>query len=316
MSSNSTPQKPQAFWQRIGLLAILVSAVQIWINKRASSKGAALALYMMFSLAPILVLVVALSGWFFSEDQVRHEILFYVKDFMGERGVEVVQTVMANAHYAKGSQLATLISIGVLIFSSTTAFAELKASLDDIWEAKPTRSGLLHTLYSRLSAFTILLSLVLFLAFTLAVEATLALLQHYWPVDVLGAYPPWLEGQFLSQIVSFLAFVALFAAVLKILPSVRLKWMDVLPGAILTSFLFLLGKTGIGIYLSGGALLSPYGAAGSLVALLAWVYFSSLIFYFGAAFTRAWYCHYRLPFEVSSDKEEACDSPEGSPAST
>lgn len=297
MSANSS-QDSQPFWQRIGLLAVFVEAIRIWLDKRAASKGAALALYMMFSLAPILVLVVALSGWFFSEDQVRNEILFYVRDFMGDRGADVVETVMANAHYAKGSQLATMLSVAVLIFSATTAFAELKTSLDDIWEAKPTRSGLMHTVYSRLVAFTVLLSLVVFLAFTLAVEATLALLRSYWPIHALGAYPAWLDGQFLSQIVTFLAFVALFAAVLKMLPSVRIRWRDVMPGAIFTSFLFMLGKIGISIYLSGGALLSPYGAAGSLVALLAWVYFSALIFYFGAAFTRAWYCHYRLPYDA------------------
>ncbi len=289
------------FWQRIGPLALMIDTVMLWLDKRAGSKGAALALYMMFSLAPILVLILALSGWFFSAEDVRQEILRWVTDFIGTRGADVVNTVMANAHYTDSGQLATLLSLGVLAFSSTTAFAELKNSLDDIWDAKPDRGGFRQTVQSRLVAFTVLLSLAVFLAFTLVVEATLALLREYWPVDQIGAYPAWLDGQFLSQIFSFGAFVMLFAAVLKMLPAIRLRWRDVLPGALFTAMLFLAGKAGIGLYLGSGTLLTAYGAAGSLVALLAWIYFSALIFYFGAAFTRCYYERYILPTLPSDD---------------
>lgn len=287
-----TPSRSLPRWQRLGPLTVLIRAGQIWLDKRASSKGAALALYMMFSLAPMLILVVALSGWFFSEELIRNEILRYVDDFIGQRGADVVRTVMSNAHYDGSSQIATLISLAIVAFSATTAFAELKASLDDIWDATPTRSGFRQTVQSRLIAFTVLLALVAFLGFTLLVEAVLALLQTYWPVAALGPYPHWLDGGALSQLVSFGAFVALFAAVLKLLPSLRLSWRAVLPGAFFTAALFWLGKFGIGLYLGSGTLLTAYGAAGSLVALLAWIYFSALIFYFGAAFTRAWYDHY------------------------
>lgn len=293
MADNSSASPP--FWRRIGPIALLVRATELWLDKRASSKGAALALYMMFSLAPILLLVVALSGWFFGENEIRGEILRWIELSIGPRGAEIVATVMANAHYTQGSLIATWLSLAIVLFSSTTAFAELKASLDDIWDVSSSRSGLRQTVQSRLIAFTVLLALASFLGITLLAEAALALLRQYWPIMHLGGYPVWLDGRWLSQLISFAAFIALFAAVLKLLPDVRLRWRDVIPGAILTAILFLVGKFAIGLYLGSGTLLTAYGAAGSLVALLAWIYFSALIFYFGATFTRAHYERYADP---------------------
>ncbi len=289
----------EPFWRRIGPLALMIDTVTLWLDKRATSKGAALALYMMFSLAPILVLIVALSGWFFSAEEIREEILRWMNQLVGPRGADVVNTVMSNAHYAGNSRVATLVSLAVILFSSTTAFAELKTSLDDIWDATPERGGVIHTVKSRLIAFTVLLALAVFLTFTLIAEGALALLREHWPIDHMGQYPAWLDSQLPSLTISLLAFIMLFAAVLKMLPAVHLRWRDVLPGAMFTALLFLIGKAAIGMYLGSGTLLTAYGAAGSLVALLATIYFSALIFYFGAAFTRCFYERYIQPAETT-----------------
>lgn len=277
---------------QFGPIALLIASFQRWSDKRASSKGAALALYMIFSLAPILVLVVATSGWLFGEDAVRNEILMQIRSFAGERSAEVVATVMQSAHQSDSGALAALISIGLLIFSSTTAFAELKSSLDEMWDAELTRrSGIRATATSRLVAFGVVLSLSACLLATVLINAVLAALKDYWVV-IFGEETYASFTLILTNVFSFAIFVMLFAVVLKMLPSVPMRWRDVFPGALLTTLLFAIGKTAIGFYLGQGTVVSAYGAAGSVVALIMWIYFSALIFFFGAAFTREYWARY------------------------
>lgn len=277
---------------RFGPLALLLASFQRWSDKRASSKGAALALYMLFSLAPILILVVATSGWLFGEETVRAQILEQISSFAGERSAEAVATVMQSAYQSDKGTVAALISIALLIFSSTTAFAELKNSLDELWDVDVTRKSVLQaTASSRLMSFCVVLSLSVCLLASILLNAVLGALRKYWVML-------WGENTFaaltmtISNIFSFLLFVMLFAVVLKMLPSQHIRWRDVLPGAILTALIFLVGKTAIGFYLGQGTLISAYGAAGSVVALIMWIYFSSLIFFFGAAFTREYWARY------------------------
>ncbi|SAI27887.1 serum resistance protein [Bordetella ansorpii] len=255
-----------------------------WSLHRASSKGAALSLYMVFSLAPMLILVIAVAGAFFGEDAVRSELVAQMRDLIGERGAEVIQTVLASAHESGSGWIAALISIGVLVFSATTAFAELKASLDDLWEVKE-KGGLKAMARSRLVSFGLVVVLGLFLLVSLAVNAGLAAAEKYygnmWAASTFAVLADWF-----SQAFSFCVVTALFAVVYKLLPSTRIPWLDVIPGAIVTAALFLVGKWGIGMYLARGAAVSAYGAAGSLIALLLWIYYSAQIFFFGAVFTR------------------------------
>lgn len=273
-------------------IELMVAAMRRWSDKRAASKGAALALYMIFSLTPILILLIALSGWFFGEDAIRTEILSRIEELAGSRSAEMIGTIMANAHYAGDGTLAALISLALLIFSSTTAFNELKLSLDEIWDVPGDRpGGLRHTAVSRALSFVIVLSLATVLLASLFIDAAIRAAQTYWHL-LFGEASFALLAQGLSSLFSFLVFVALFAVVLKTLPSAVMRWRDVLLGSLLTAVLFQLGKTAIGIYLSQGNLVSSYGAAGSLVALLLWIYFSSLIFFFGASFTREYWGRY------------------------
>lgn len=276
----------------LGPIQLLLASVRRWSDKRAASKGAALALYMIFSLAPILILLIALSGWFFGEDAIRTEILSRIEEMAGPRSAEMIGTVMANAHYAGDGTLAALISLALLVFSSTTAFNELKLSLDEIWDIPGDRpGGLRHTAISRALSFVIVLSLATVLLASLFIDAAISALQRYWHL-LFGEESFALLTQLLTTAFSFVVFVALFAVVLKTLPSAVMRWRDVLPGALLTAVLFQLGKFAIGVYLSRGDLVSSYGAAGSLVALLLWIYFSALIFFFGASFTREYWGRY------------------------
>lgn len=286
--------------RRFGPLALLLASFQRWSDKRASSKGAALALYMLFSLAPILVLVVATSGWLFGEETVRAELLAQISELAGERSAEAIAIVMQSAHQSDSGVLAALASVGLLVFSSTTAFAELKSSLDELWDTDITQRSLLHsTATSRLVSFGVVLALSACLLASVLVNAVLAALREYWVVL-------WGENTFaamtmvVSNAFSFLVFVMLFAVVLKVLPNASMRWRDVLPGAFLTAVLFLLGKTAIGFYLGRGTLVSAYGAAGSVVALILWIYFSSLIFFFGAAFTREYWARYGSGREIET----------------
>ena len=265
--------------------ALMADCAREWSRHRASSKGAALSLYMVFSLAPMLILVIAMAGAFFGEEAVRSELVAQMRDLIGERGAEVIQTVLASAHESGSGWIAALLSIGVLVFSATTAFAELKASLDDLWEVREEKGGLQGLVQTRLVSFGLVLVLALFLLLSLMLNAGLGAAQAYygelWRVSAFAVIAGWLSNLF-----SFCVVTALFAVVYKLLPSTRIPWLDVLPGAIVTAALFLAGKWGIGLYLSRSAATSAYGAAGSLIALLLWIYYSAQIFFFGAVFTR------------------------------
>jgi membrane protein len=268
------------------IYGLLVESGKQWAAHRASSKGAALALYMVFSLAPMLILVIAVAGIFFGEEAVRSELFAQVHDMIGERGAEVIQTVLASAHESKGGWIAALLSIGILIFSATTAFSELQASLDELWDATEQRkSGIQGVLRSRMVAFGLVLVLALFLLFSLIMNAAIGGAKTYygelWANSTFALVADWVANLF-----SFAIVTALFAVVFKLLPSINIPWRDVIPGAIVTAALFLIGKWGIGLYLGRGATVSAYGAAGSMIALLMWIYYSAQIFFFGAVFTR------------------------------
>jgi membrane protein len=292
------------------LLRLLMASARQWSEHRASSKGAALALYMVFSLAPMLILVIALAGAFFGEQAVRSELVGQLRDLMGDRGAEVIQIVLASAHESGSGIVATMISVAVLVFSATTAFAELKESLDELWDVRGKgRSGVHGLVRSRLLSFGLVLVLALFLLISLSVNAALAAAHDYygalWTNSAFAMTAEVLSGAF-----SFAVVAALFAVIYKLLPNAVIPWRHVLPGAVVTAALFLLGKWGIGLYLGRGAVASAYGAAGSVVALLLWIYYSAQIFFFGAVFTR----QYALYLSRGNGQAEGQHPDEGAPS--
>jgi membrane protein len=256
-----------------------------WSNHRDSRTGAALAFYTVFSLAPVLILSIALAGLFFGQQAARGEIVDQIRGLIGTAGAREVQSVLQNAARPAAGITATVIGVLTLLLGANTALAELKAGLDQIWDV-PTerRQGFWYFVRTRVTSVGMILALGFLLLVSLVMSAALAALARFWGGhDLLGMVLGWLNDLF-----SFALVVALFATIYKMLPSVRIAWRDVLVGAVVTAVLFTIGKFAIGAYLGKSGLASMYGAAGSLVLLLVWVYYSAQIMLLGAEFTRSY----------------------------
>lgn len=269
---------------------VINCAVNDWFNHRDASKGAALAFYTLFSMAPILVLVIAVAGTFFGKQEAQAEILSQLHQLLGAQGAEAVQLILSGASdHAQGLR-ATLIATVLLLFGATSVFAELKASLDEIWELPVADElSLWDLLRTRLLSFGLVLVLAFLMMVSLVLSAALAVLERYWG-GIWKDAAPLLST--LAGIIGFSVIATLFAVIYKMLPRVRLSWHDVFIGSLGTAGLFTLGKFSIGLYIGNGSVANSFGAAGSIVALLLWVYYSAQIFFLGAEFTR----HYALHF--------------------
>lgn len=264
-------------------------SVNEWMNDRASRKGAALAFYTVFSLAPILILSIAIAGLFFGEEAARGEIFDQVRGLLGNDAAAAVQSMIYNASKPGAGLLATLIGFVTLFIGATTALAELKDGLDQIWDAPPEKTqGFFYFLRKRLLSIGLILSLGFLLLVSLVLSAVISALARTWgPRDATGVV---LQG--VNFLFSFGLVTLLFAMIYKILPAVRIAWRDVVIGALITAFLFSIGKWLIGLYLGNSAIASSYGAAGSVILVLIWVYYSAQIFLLGAEFTKVYAYRY------------------------
>jgi membrane protein len=261
---------------------LLKQTLSDWFSHRCMSKGAALAFYALFSLAPILVLVIALAGAFFGREAATGEIVRQFGALVGRDGAEAVEVAIASADQSGDGLVASMIALGTLLVGSTTAFAELKESLDEIWFGRiAPSSGIVHAIKTRMLSFGLVLVLAFLLLVSLMVSAALAVFTSYWSASTSGVV-----ASGMSWLVTFVVITALFAAIYKLLPPARLSWGDVMIGAVLTALLFEVGKHLIGLYLGNAAVTSSFGAAGSLGVLALWVYYSAQIFFLGAEFTR------------------------------
>jgi membrane protein len=266
------------------LLNVMRCAVTEWFAHRAASKGAALAFYTLFSIAPVLVLVIAIAGFFYGVEAAQGRLLDELRGLMGPQGGEAVQLVLAGARDRESGMWATIIATALLLFGATSAFAELKDSLDEIWAVPPPKdASWWDILRTRLLSFGLVLVLAFLLMVSLVVSAALALLEHYlngmWKdASVLLSW--------LASAISFGVIAVLFGVIYKLLPRITLSWRDVTIGALGTAALFTLGKYLIGLYIGNSGVASSFGAAGSMIALLLWVYYSSQIFFLGAEFAR------------------------------
>jgi membrane protein len=268
---------------------LLRDAAEGWLAHRASSTGAALAFYTVFSLAPVLILSIAIAGFFFGEAAARGEIVDQIGDLVGPQGAQLVQSVLQNAHRPDAGTIATIVSILTLILGANTALAELKAGLDQIWNVPPERrTGFWYSVRTRLLSVGLILALGFLMLVSLVISAALTALQRL-------SHGEQLINTVLSWVNSLLGFVlvaALFATIYKVLPSVRIAWRDVTIGSFVTALLFTAGKFAIGAYIGNSGLASTYGAAGSVVLILIWVYYSAQILLYGAEFTRAFAYRY------------------------
>lgn len=261
-----------------------------WREHKASKMAAALAYYTVFSLAPILVISVAVAGLVFGQQAAEGRIVGQISGLVGQQSAEALQAMIAAARAPSSSILATVLGLATLLFGATGVFGELQDSLNTVWGVKPKPGrGLLRMLETRFVSFTMVLGTGFLLLVALVVSAGIAALGSW----VGGLLPfPELVMQLLNTAVSLAVVTLLFAMMFRVLPDVDIGWRDVWVGALFTAVLFTLGKLAIGLYLGKSSLGTSYGAAGALVVILVWVYYSAQILFFGAELTRAWtYLH-------------------------
>jgi membrane protein len=268
------------------LIGLWRDAVGAWLDDYAPSMGAALAYYTLFSIAPLLLIVISIAGLVFGPGAARGEIFAELRELMGEAGAATVQSLLQNVNKPAQGVLGTVVGGAVLLIGAMSVFGELQDSLDRIWRAPHRADPSLWALArSRLLSFGMVLGVGFLLIVSLVASAGVAALAKFTG-HLMG---PWaLLVEVLNFGVTFAFVTATFAMIYKIIPHVRIGWADVWLGAGVTALLFAVGKSLIGLYLGRSSFASGFGAAGSLILLLVWMYYSAQIFLLGAEFTRVY----------------------------
>lgn len=271
-----------------GAWQILKETVEGFIADEAMTRGAAIACYSMFSLAPLLLLMMGMAGLFFGEDAVREAVGTQLAALVGREGAQAIDAVVGEdglQEQTEAGGIGALVSLVFLVITASAVFAELQAALNAIWKAEPRGLSLSYLLRARLLSIGLVAATGFLLLVSLLASAALAALGT-WAGSTLPQAAPLLRAANFG--VSFLLTALLFAAIYKVLPDRRLRWRDVAMGALCTALLFTLGKSLIGWYIGGSGIAARYGAGGALIVVLLWVFYSTQVFLLGAEFTRAW----------------------------
>jgi membrane protein len=272
------------------VVPLLRVTVRYWYNDRAPRMGAALAYYMALSLAPSVVIVLAIAGFAFSAETAQGSLIWQIQQMVGPEGAKLIQTIVEGVHRSEHGMAATVLGLFTLFLGATAAVNELRDDLNTVWQVPddPTWSharSALNVIKDRLLSLGIVLAAGLYLLASLTLNLWVSAVVK---VLNLAANPHRFLTHAVGWLVSLAAITVLFALLFKLMPNVSLEWGDVTIGAIFTSVLFQAGKSLLGLYLAGAGFTDTYGAAGSLVILLVWVYCSAQVFLFGAEFTRAY----------------------------
>jgi membrane protein len=263
------------------------SAAKNWWKKDPFVQSAVIAYYAIFSIPGLLIMVLSIATLFLQRDLITLHLYNQISSIMGEETANQVQSMIVSISKTSKSLLATIIGLVVVIAGATGVFVELQRTLNLIWEVKPKpRREIITLIRTRLFSFGLIVSVGFLLLISLVITTLIAALSdwvlHHWPNLVLIIF------YVLNFVISFGVVMFLFALMFKVLPDTKIKWKLLWPGSLLTAFLFILGKTAIGFYLSKTNPGSAYGAAGSIVVILLWVSYSSMIFFYGAEFTKAY----------------------------
>jgi membrane protein len=281
-------RKPLALLRWPDIKALFGESLDGWNRHNAPTLGAALAFYTLFSLTPLLLLVVGIGGLVFGRKAAEGQIVWQVTNLVGATGATAIQGILKGAQNTTHGVVASVFGLVTLLLGASAVFTELRDALNIIWEvAIPPTTGLksvMNVVRQRLFTFGLVLSIGFLLLVSLALSAVLAALGKY-SASLLPMPAAILE--IANGFISFLVVTGLFAAIYKVIPEVRIEWKDVLLGATVTSTFFTLGKFGIGLYLGRASMVSTYGAAASVVVFIFWVYYSSQMFFLGAEFTKA-----------------------------
>ena len=291
---------------------VLKAAVYNFVEDDALSRGASLAFYTIFSIGPVLLIVVAIAGVAYGRDAAEGAIVAQLSGLMGEQSAAVVQSLIESASRARASVLATFIGVVTLLVTATGVFTEMQSALNAIWKAPPPdMSTVTRLLRARAAGLGLVAAMGFLLLVSLAISAILAAAGKY----LSGRFPDVHAMLILANfLLSFALISAMFAGIYKILPDKRIAWRDVGIGAVATALLFTIGKSLIGLYLGSSAVASSYGAAGSLLITLLWIYYSAQIFLLGAEFTKAYAerCGSRAGLNPRQPAEETATAGAGS----
>ncbi|MDX2229573.1 MAG: YihY/virulence factor BrkB family protein [Leptolyngbyaceae cyanobacterium bins.349] len=270
---------------------LLQQTFQAWQEDKVPVWAAALAYYTAFSLAPLLVIAIAIAGAVFGEEAVRGEIVGQIRGLVGQQGAEAIQAMLQNTQKpGSGGVLATVVGIGALLLGASGVFGQLQDALNAMWNVQPKPGrGMRFFIQNRFMSFAMVLVIGFLLLVSLLLSAGLAAFSAF-----VGHLLPNLVivGQLLNFLISFAVIVLLFALIYKVMPDVKVPWRYIWTGAIVAALLFNIGKFLIGVYLGSGSVSSTYSAAASLGIILLWVYYSAQILLFGAEFVKVYAQHY------------------------
>lgn len=268
-----------------GTWKIFKQSVKSFSDVNILKMAAALAYYTIFSLAPMIIVIITLCDIFYGREAVEGSIYGQIASFVGPDAAKQIQDIIRNAAISNDISWASIIGIGTLIFAATGVFTEIQDSINTIWhiKTKPKR-GFVKVILNRLLSFSLVVGLGFILLVSLVINALMEVIGNR--LESLFAESYVYIAYALNLIITFLIISVLFATIFKVLPDAKIKWRNVIAGAMATAILFMLGKFGISFYLSKSNVSSSYGAAGSIVILMLWIYYSAIILYFGAIYTR------------------------------
>src|SRR6187431_2028903 len=269
---------------------VIIKSFKSFVEDKIPKYSASLAYTTIFSFGPLLIVIIFLCSIFFGQEATQGKIYAQMQQFVGHDAALQLQTIIQNASLSGKGTFAAVIGIITLLLGATAVFAKIQDSINTIWglKAKP-KKGLWKIIRNRFLSFSIVVSLGFLLLVSLAISTVLEglsdqLKTRFPDVTVVIFY-------ILNLIISFVVITSLFAVIFKVLPDAKTKWKDILPGALMSGILFMIGKFAISFYIGKSHVGTTYGAAGSLVVLLLWVYYSSMILYLGAEFAKAWSAH-------------------------
>jgi membrane protein len=278
------------------ILALLKQTALEWLDDKTFQLGAALAYYSVFSLAPVLVIAIAIAGFIFGESAVKDQLVHQLEPMVGNRVAQAIQDVLGYVQQSGSGVLATAFSAAAILFGALGVFGQLQEALNMIWKVKPKPDrGILGMVKDRALQFLMVLCIGAVILSLMVLNATLTTLEH-----LFGGVGAW---QQVNLFVTFLSLTLLVALTFKILPDVDMPWRNVWIGSVLTGLLLVIGNWLIGLYLTYSSVASAYGAAGSVVVILLWVYYSSQILLFGAEFTHVYTTRYHLPVVPAENAE-------------
>lgn len=267
------------------LILILKNAVSAFVQDGALGRGAAIAFYTVTSIAPLLLIVIAIAGLMFGQEAAQNGIVGQLEGMMGKQSAELLQTTIASSQNTSSGIFATVFGIVMILITASGVFGEMQAALNSIWKADPAGTSVSRLIRARATSLGLVASLGFLLMASLVVSTALAAFGEY--INAVLPFGTTILAV-LNGILSLSLLTVLFAAIYKVLPDCHVDWRDVAIGAVATAILFMIGKSIIGWYIGRSGVASGYGAAGALIIVLLWVYYSAQIFLFGAEFTKAY----------------------------